>query len=226
MKRSRAPSSLAKRSKPTNKETFGAVRIPRSLAPRTGFPKQMKMTHKYCEVINLTMPPGSINTVYGSWGVNCLWDPNLLVGGHQPYYFDQLTPIYNHYIVLSSRLVMELVCTTDVPFTAGVYIDDDSTPARTELQTVMENQSANYKTSRGNAEPIVIKKKWDAKAAFGGNIFDNDSLQGDVASNPIETQAYICFCGEPNSTTTYTVTGTVTIYYDTVWDELKQPTGS
>jgi len=32
--------------------------------------------------------------------------------------------------------------------------------------------------------------------------------------------------GQPNVTTDVSMVGTVTIYFDTVWDELKQVTGS
>jgi len=193
---------------------------------KSGFPRQMKMTHKYCEPLALSYIAGSLNVVYGSWGTNCLFDPNLLVGGHQPYYFDQMIALYNHYTVLSSRIVVELCATTDVTYAAGIYVDDDSSPARGELTTVMENSTCNSMVKRGNNEPVVLKKRWDAKAAFGGDIMDNDNLQGDVAANPVEQQVFIVWIGSPAVGPNVSVTGMVTIYYDVVWDELKVPIGS
>jgi len=193
---------------------------------KSGFPRMMKMTHKYCEPISLSYVSPSLNIYYGSWGTNCMFDPNLLVGGHQPYYFDQMIALYNHYTVMSSRIVVQLSATTDVQYAAGVYIDDDSVPGRGELTTVMENSSCNFMVKRGNNEPMVLRKKWDAKAAFGGDIMDNDNLQGDVAANPVEQQAFIVWLGSPAVGPNVTVTGLVTIYYDVVWDELKVPIGS
>jgi len=227
MKRTQAPSSLAKKAKYPGKEPFRAVKVPKGLTYKAGFPRQMKMTHKYCEQFTLTWAAGqALNVAYATWGVNCLWDPNLLVGGHQPYYFDQMVAIYNHYIVTGSRIVVELTSNSSAPYTAGVYIDDDSSPVTTVMTSIMENQSCVCKTKRQDNEPLVLRKKWDAKAAFGGNIMDNDDLQGNAAANPVETQAFIVWLGQPNVTTDVSMVGTVTIYYDTVWDELKQVTGS
>jgi len=115
---------------------------------------------------------------------------------------------------------------TDATYTMGIFIDDDSTPLRTQLDTVMENQSNVCKTQRADHGPMVLKKRWDAKAAFGGNIMDNDNLQGDVTMNPPEYQAYIVYLGVPNGAPNVDISGMVTIYYDVVWDELKQPVGS
>lgn len=230
MKRTRPPTTFVsgKRTKSTTKArpTLNAVRVPRGLGLKTGFPRQMKMTHKYCEPILLTYTAPSLSVVYGSWGVNCLFDPNLNVGGHQPYYFDQMTALYNHYICTGSRLVVEVVATTGVAYSFGAFIDDDLTPSNTSLTTVMENQTCNSVTKFGTNEPAIIRKKWDAKAAFGGNIMDNDNLQGDATANPTETQAYIVWLAHPTATVGCAVQGMLTIYYDVVWDELKQPTGS
>jgi len=229
MKRSSSITTPAKRSKyiPKSKsKIFGAVRVPRGLGYKAGFPKQMKMTHKYVEAISFNFIATTLTIYYSPFGVNCLFDPLLAVGGHQPYYFDQMAALYNHYTVTGSRMVVEFVPTTNTPYVAGVFIDDDSSPAMTGLTTVCENQSANYKYSSGSNDPVVIRKKWDAKAAFGGNIMDNDNLQGDVAANPVETQSYIVFIGQPTGAPNVTVNAMVTIYYDTVWDELKTVMGS
>lgn len=193
----------------------------------------MKMTHKYCEDFTLTVPASSLNGVVAPFSCNGMFDPQLTVGGHQPYYFDQMMAIYNHYIVLSSRIVVEAIAlqsgalgNPDVPYTMGVYIDDDSTPASPLLTTMMENQSCVSKTKRGDNEPMVLKKKWDAKAAFGGNIMDNDDLQGNITANPVEEQVFMVWLGQPVPAAGATCQGVVTIYYDVVWDELKQVPGS
>lgn len=33
-----------------------------------------------------------------------MYDPDLTGFGHQPYFFDQLTDIYSHYVVIGSKI--------------------------------------------------------------------------------------------------------------------------
>jgi len=208
------------------KTSFGAVAIPRGLAFKTGFPKQMKITHKYCEGFMLAWNGPTANVAYQSWSVNGLFDPNLAVGGHQPLYFDQMAALYNHYTVMASRCVVQMLTNNTTTYAAGIYIDDDSTPTTQNLETVMEQNSAITKIGQYQFGAEVYTRKWDAKAAFGGNVMDNDNLQGTSVANPTEQQAFIVYQRPLDGITTSTVTGFITIYYDTVWDELKQVGGS
>jgi len=67
-----------------------------------GFPQKMVMTHKYCDKVQLTSTLGVITNYLFS--TNGLYDPNITGTGHQPAYFDQMTPIYNNYTVIMSRI--------------------------------------------------------------------------------------------------------------------------
>ena len=53
----------------------------------SGFPKQLKITHKFTQSNWLTYSGPNLNCVWYSYGVNCLYDPVLAVGGTQPMYF-------------------------------------------------------------------------------------------------------------------------------------------
>jgi len=79
-------------------------KIYRSLA--TGFASKMAVNLVYEDLI--TLAPG---TVYGSYLFrgNSLFDPDYTGTGHQPRYFDQLTPIYGRYKVLKSDCEVEMI---------------------------------------------------------------------------------------------------------------------
>lgn len=194
----------------------------------SGFPKQLKITHRFTQSNWLTYTGPNANCVWFSYGVNCLYDPVLAIGGAQPLYFDQLAAIYNHYTVLSSRIKVTIIPNRTEGFVAGILIDDDGTPSVTTLDSITQQPSAVWSTSHRDVAAMKLYKSWDAKSVFGPNPMDNDKLQGDVASNPSEIQAFTLFARPIDGTT---VNQTVYEYmaeieFDTVWNELKSMTGS
>lgn len=194
---------------------------------KTGFPKQMFITHKYTQTSSLQWTTPNANIVYWNFGVNCLFDPYLSVGGTQPLYFDQLAAIYSHYTVMKSRIKVTMIPNTVEPFVGGICVDDDSLLAVTELQVLAQQPSSVYLTSQRDAEIVRLYHSWDATKAFGPNPLDNDDLRGDVSANPVETQAFMVFARPVNQAGVTTVFDImVTIEFDTVWTELRTMTGS
>lgn len=73
---------------------------------RNGFPPLMKVDLQYESLI--TLAPGATVASYVLRG-NSLFDPDYTGTGHQPRYYDQLTPIYGRYKVLSSAITVEMI---------------------------------------------------------------------------------------------------------------------
>jgi len=141
-------------------------------------------------------------------------------GANQPMYFDNLALIYDHYTVFKSRIRLQVIA--DVNFRASLYIDDDASAA-TSAQTAAEQPSAAmFRISPPTTfRPLMLTRSWDAKAYFGGDIFDNDNLQGTVSANPSEISVYTFQIAAADGTSTVAWTLAVEIEFDTVWDELK-----
>ena len=165
------------------------------------------------------------NIVYWNFGVNCLYDPYLSVGGTQPLYFDQLAAIYSHYTVMKSRIKVTMIPNTVEPFRR--HMCRRRFLAVTELQVLAQQPSSVYLTSQRDAEIVHLYHSWDATKAFGPNPLDNDELRGCVSANPVETQAFMVFARPVNQAGVTTVFDImVTIEFDTVWTELRTMTGS
>ena len=228
MKKANAPSQLSKRARfATKPKRFSAV--PRPLVQySTGFPKQLKITHRFCETKTIDFVGPNVNAVYYSYGVNCLYDPVLALGGAQPLYFDQLGTIYNHYTVTASRIKLYIVPNRTESYIAGITIDDDATPSVTVGDRLIEQPSTVYSMSHRDVSTMRLYKSWDAKSVFGPNPLDNDKLQGNIAANPEEYQAFTCWFRPVNWTISQTTTFEfmVVIEFDTIWNELKAMSGS
>lgn len=187
-----------------------------------GFPRMIKMTHKYAETSAISSAAGVIN--YQRWSANGMFDPNPAVGGHQPMYFDNLSAVYDHYTVIGSMCKLTFIPTTASPPAGyvGVFIDDDNAMTATSINEVMEQTTGQFKACAvGNNEPSVFILKWSAKRFFSKDPLANTSLQGTSAANPTE-QSYFVAAAQANGASTCAWTVTAEISYIAVWAEAKE----
>lgn len=190
-----------------------------------GFPKQLKMVHRYCDTVPL-QAVGALATY--KFSCNGMYDPDITSTGHQPYYFDQLTAVYNHYTVIGSKIKVTVVPagTFGSPCDVVLSKNDDST-AHTAMSTARERSEAvSTIINPNNPQVVVLKSKWSAKGTFGGSVLGNDALQGTSSANPTEQTQYHLQIYPSDATTTLLVYCQVEIEYIAVWDELKDTSSS
>lgn len=227
-KRARVGSS--KRTYKSRRKSFARRKnvIPRTITSTgIGFPKKMMMTHKYQETVSLTIP-FSVGMVRQFMSCNGMYDPNVSLGGHQPLYFDQMSALYDHYVVVGSKITVTFPPPADSNMNVGIYIDDDANNTFTSSDTVAEQTQATRKLLSPNATyPIRLTKKWSAKKYFGGSILANTELQGTSTTNPTEQSYYFIYCQSQTSpTAAYTYNLIVSIEYIAIWKELKEVASS
>lgn len=200
------------------KTNFG---VPRYLSPvKSGFPKILKVKHRYCEAVALTSGLGTVQ--YTQFSVNGLFDPNTSIGGHQPKYYSQLTALYNHYTVTKSKCTVRFTPGSTHNCKVGIYIEDDTAIAPTTGDSMAEQASAvTSSTIQFATVPVKLSKTWSAVQNFGPNPLANDNLQGTVSANPAEGQYYTIFFQDLLGASAVSMVVYVVIEYEAVWDELK-----
>lgn len=187
-----------------------------------GFPKTIKFNHRYVEEIYLSSTVGA--TASYVFSCNGLYDPNITGAGHQPYYFDQMTTVYNHYCVIGSMITVRVApkSTAEGPLSMSLVIDDNSTQTISAPQQVAEITDSVYDIiPSGCAEARSLTLNWSAKKYFGKNPLANTELQGTIAANPAE-QSYYVINMHGLEAVTSSVWCTVTIEYIVIWKELKE----
>lgn len=219
-KRSRTNARLTSRS---------SNNIPRSVASKTfvnagaGFPKQMKITHRYCDTFGLDSTSGTLGIV--RFACNGMFDPDLTGVGHQPYYFDQLGALYNHYHVIGSKIKVTVVAATPTSVVRPVNVclcrNDDSIPYNTTI-AMRERNEAQFGMLQPTADSKVsLMMDWSAKKMFGGGIMANDSLKGTTSANPSELTEYHLCVETVDQVSTSSLTVQLVIEYIAIWNELK-----
>lgn len=182
-----------------------------------GFPKKLKFIHKYADFATFSAGAGA--TSIRQFSCNGLYDPDITSTGHQPSYFDNLTAIYDHYTVFRSTFRVRILPSTNV-LQVGLYVEDDVTAVSFAQQAAEQGTGTLGVLAQTAVRPLVLTKTWNAKEYFGGDIFDNDNLQGTSSANPTE-QSYFTLAVNSFDSLTFSYNISYEIVYEAVWDELK-----
>lgn len=214
-----------RKKKPTKKKVY--KKAPKATISRSivtagkGFPQKMIMTHKYFECQDITNTAGSTGTY--NFRANSMFDPNITGTGHQPYYFDQMSAIYNHFFVLGSKITVTVQhdVTTNSTAVACVYLNDDTTVTPTYYALQEQNKARFVTIPTGSNNPFKISCNYSARKTFGPGTLANTSLKGSGSADCSEAAVYTIavFPQDIASTQNYNIT--VMIEYIAVWLEVK-----
>ena len=194
-----------------------------------GFPKKMVMTHKYNQLFTLTSTASSAVPIKQVFSCNGLYDPDVTGAGHQPMYFDQMTALYDHYVVIGSKIDLKITAVGSSLPTAIVtlWIDDDNTLTNNRIDYFIETGTASRcMVPQNSGSTFSLSKKWSAKKFFGKGVLANTDLQGTIGTNPAEQSSFVISMIAVDQFTTTIVAVEALITYIAVWKELKDVAAS
>lgn len=146
---------------------------------------------RYCEEITLDPAMGVANDYVFS--ANGMFDPNISGVGHQPYGFDQLMVMYDHYTVVGSKCTITMAPQVTACSYVGIKLEDNaSTYAGTATEVLLEQPATSLKANMSFTAGSVKKvfKCFSAKKFFTKKFpVSADQYSGSNAANPID-QAY------------------------------------
>lgn len=194
----KAKATIAAKAKKANvRRTFTAIQP--SPYKGSGFPMQLTMTHRYNEQVRVANVAGSMGIYVLS--TNGMYDPNITGSGSQPYYFDQLTNLYNDYVVVKSKI--RVVLCPDAPvdektFLWGVSVAEAPVVGAANVRKLGE-RPGNAKVLMGHTRGYPVQEitaHWNASDSIGGKATNQDDLMGDWVNNPV-TQNYFIISFQP-----------------------------
>lgn len=157
------------------------------------FPRTTVRKLKYVDSIKLD---SGLGAQLVSWAFSCngLYDPDITGTGHQPYGFDQLMALYNHYEVLSSRIRIRCA---DANNTNAIImlsrVDANGNFLLADAKLTMEQPDVVSKVwNPAEAHVVTIGQKWSQAKYFGKRKRGADTLCGTEGTNPAE-QSYFIF---------------------------------
>jgi len=164
------------------------VLVPRGLS--SPFPAQRVANLRYCTAIELNGAAGAIAKHF--FRANSLFDPDLTGGGHQPYGFDQLAAIYNHYEVQRAFITVECqpagLGLTSGQCIIGIVPSDDGTITN-DMDTIREQKDSRW-TSVDSYGKGRVSHYYDKRYQFPHNF---QALTADVGSSPTEVHTFCVY---------------------------------
>lgn len=199
------------------------VVIPRTMVSTgIGFPKKLLMTHKYVDTFTLTQSSGG-NSFY-VMSCNGLYDPNITGTGHQPLYFDQLTTLYNHYVVIGAKCTFKFThqAAYNVVIKVTALVEDAASLTSGNFDAIAEQTQGKAVTLLPANNAVTHRKTltYSSRKFFGKNPLSNSNLRGSSSANPSE-QAYFTLVATGDGITSTALTCTAEITYTAIWFELK-----
>lgn len=193
-----------------------------------GFPRQLKITHRYAESFDLTSTSGTV--AYYNFKANGMYDPNTTGTGHQPLYFDELSGIYNHYMVVGSKITYTFgaMSATNGGARMAAFINDDNTQTPTNINNVVEQSSGSRVVVLpygASYQPGPVTLYWSARKEFGATGLSKDSITGSPSADPVD-QSQFTLALQADGAGTVTVGFTVVIEYIAIWFETKDISSS
>jgi hypothetical protein len=186
-----------------------------------GFPPQLGVTHKYVDEFTLTSALGIMaNYRFRASG---MFDPNHTAAGHQPSYYDNLTAIYDHWVVTRSTLEIVAIPTSTPagPTAFGVALNDDTTTVPTSF--VAYEESSDVKVNYLTAEPGSVKRVsivYNPNIIWPGHV-NNRAFWGDAVTDPAEETIFNVFLQAVDQVSTVACFCVAKVTYEVLWFELK-----
>lgn len=198
-----------------------------------GFPKSTRVAMKYVSIFSVDVDVGGV-TKSKSFRLNGCYDPDVSVGGHQPYYFDQLMAVYSLFQVVNCAVKVTMSCFT-ASRTPYVVIGNRNATDAIELdpQTGSEQDGA-WSTvlglDNGGGANKFFSRNFNIAKLFGvdpKNYLDEPNFQGSVAGDPPSKWYIDIRVAEPyDASTNAVVHFKVELIYDTIFSDLKLNAGS
>lgn len=194
----------------------------------TSFPfgKKKLVKHRYVEKL-ITINP-SAGSIAGEHYFSCngLYDPNITGVGHQPMGYDSLVPIFDHWVVIASKINFwfKSIDPTN-PQLVTLSVDDDITLIPGIDQRI-ENGTARWKllapnsNSAGDQIHQMSMSCNPNKFLTIPNPIGNSQVEGSSGANPSEQCFYCISCAPTGSSIDAVgIECTVIIDYTAVWYE-------
>lgn len=181
-----------------------------------------------------SLNPGAAGTAaYHVFSANGCYDPDISGTGHQPRGFDQFMLMYDHYVVVGSKITL-VALNTDSTYSQilGVIRRDNSSTLGTdgtETATECGNCVWELLSPAGQGEGSKTKLELTinpAKFLGRGNPLSDPELKGNSSSNPSE-EAYFTVWAQPLQAVDSTVIRfNAIIEYSVAFIEAKNPGAS
>lgn len=187
----------------------------------------MTLTMKYAEQITISGAAGAMGYVY--YRANGMYDPDVNLGGHKPYGFDQYAAMYKNYVVHSGAISIKC-CNNVTAVNSYIAVQSDSTFAVSpaSIQGVIERPTVRWcVVTDQNPAHLYLRATTESELGCPRKLqLADDQLTGTTTADPARQWYWRIFGGPAITTDTWQTELLVTIYYNVTWFNHYEPGAS
>lgn len=194
-------------------------------ALRAPLPLKMITKMKYNDTYNLSSGPSTAVRVFNAGSV---FDPDTTGIGHQPRAFDQLMPLYDHFVVIGSKCKVTFChdASSNNNSIVGITLKD-SAVVYSAINDYMEGTKDKHRILNLRDQPETVVQTYSPKKFLGvSHPLSSEELKGTIAASPTESAYFHVYNGPLSSGTSGLVQFNLDIEYIVAFIEPKQPSQS
>lgn len=183
--------------------------------------------HYYAQLSLGGTGPTVVDTIFRG---NDMYDPEYALGGHQPWGFDQLTPLYRKFYVVKSHIDVQVVNNTNNSSYGQLCVWADTNPVAPTnpaeaVERCIANQGMFPYISSYNAPPTRVRMTRSTKQMLNSGVGE-DMNHGTSGASPEEVWYWHVVCTMQDQTLTRVTPLIVDLKYDCLWTESALSTTS
>jgi len=183
---------------------------------------------KYTTVLTIGGTAGAMG--YSYYRANGMFDPEVALGGHQVYGFDQYAAMYRNWTVHSGRIIVNCsnANTTNSNSIIAIQSDSDFAVSPASIQGVIERPTVRWGVVTPDS-PLTLSMRATTESELGcprGLQLADDQLMGSVGNDPARQWYWRIFGGPTVTTDSWETQLVVTIYYNVTWFNHYEPGAS
>lgn len=156
---------------------------------RSPLPFKFPAKLKYEEVFSIDPSVGGV--AVNVFSANGIYDPNVTGSGHQPRGYDQIQALYDHYVVIGSKILVKFMGSNGNTNALTCFVAvRDSVSLESTLNNYVEGTKCfhrNIVQTTGSTEKAIIKSTFSPKRFLGrSKVMADPNLKGNASSNPSE----------------------------------------
>lgn len=187
---------------------------------------KMKCVLKYSDFIGITTVGGGITSY--AFLANGLYDPRVAIGGHQPRGFDQIMPLYDHFVVIGSTLTARYSNSNKSTMVGVILSDTDPTGSSlyTDYTETGYEKHALLATDGSGPAVRTLSHSFNNKFLGRSSPLSDPELKGSASADPTEKAYLSVWAGSGQAGTDTTVSIWIDIEYTVIFIEPKNPAQS
>lgn len=191
----------------------------------TPLPTKLKAKLRYFDFPSLNIGTGGA-TATQVYSANGCYDPDITGVGGQPRGFDQIMALYDHFVVIGSKITVQLAANAATAPIMAVLDLKDTQSTDSNITASMESSFATNKLHSPAGPTTAMVQTFAPRFLGRSHPLSDPDLKGSASANPSESAYYHLVLASLAGVDETVIVPSVVLEYTVMFIEPKRPSAS